>query len=105
MLMQLETDSVAARPKGRVTVTFADVNGKTVAIAASEEIGTGGKPPGHAAIRNFSSSASVPIGLAKQGQSTYVDPECTGSVNGFWNLDWNDVLNEFNIIISVVAAS
>ena len=59
MTVQLETDSTSAGPKGRVSAALKDADGKTLATATSDEIGTGGKPPGKSAIRNFSSEVRI----------------------------------------------
>jgi len=104
LTVELETDSASAGPKGRVSVTLKNAAGKTSATAASDEIGTGGKDGGHAAIRNFSSSVLVPAGVAGQTRSLYVDAECTGSINRILNVSVDDVLNAFKIGIAVAAA-
>lgn len=104
MVIQLETDSTTAGPKGKVKVTVRDANGNALATATSDEIGMGGKPPGGAVIKNFSSNASIPLPQAQKAQSLYVEAQCTGSSGGLWGIDLNDVLNAFKIVVAVVSA-
>lgn len=85
--VQLETDSVLAGPKGRLSIEVRDVAGKQVYRAVTDEIGIGGKPTGKAAIQNFSSTIMVPRPIASTANSMYLDAECTGSINRLFNID------------------
>lgn len=103
MTVQLETDSVLAGPKGRVTVTMRNGDGKALYIVTSDEIGIGGKPPGHAVIRNFSSKASVPIVISQAANSIYLDAQCTGSVTRLFNISLGNPDRGFDVFASGTA--
>lgn len=104
MAVQLETDSTSAGPKGRVLAVFKDSAGNELATATSSEIGTGGKPPGHSAIRNFTSQTTVPQQVASRIASIYLDAQCTGSIDRLWNVKLGTVKDAFNIGVMVAAA-
>jgi hypothetical protein len=46
LIMQLETDSTLAGPKGKATVTLKDAQGQVLATVSTDEVCLGGKPPG-----------------------------------------------------------
>jgi hypothetical protein len=83
---QLETDSTTAGPKGRIVATARDAAGRALAEGVSDEIGIGGKRPGKAAIRNFSSTAQIPVELAAKATSLTLQAQCTGRVSRLWNI-------------------
>jgi len=101
LTVQLETDSTSAGPKGYVTAALKDAAGRTLATAKSDAIGTGGKPPGGAAIRNFSSRVTIDPALASQVRSIYLDAQCAGSVTSLFNiLSGSDA---FRIIVTLAS--
>ena len=100
VIVQLETDSYLAGPKGRVTVTIKDTGGKSLTSISSDEIGMGGKPPGRAVIRNFSSTISIPTEIALQARSLYLDAQCTGSITRLFNISLEALAKPFNLIVS-----
>jgi hypothetical protein len=87
LVVELETDSTSAGPKGRLTATISDAAHNLLYRVTSDEIGIGGKLPGSAVIKNFSSSLSVPSTIAGLASFLYLDAECTGSVKNFFNVD------------------
>lgn len=89
--VQLETDSVFAGPKGRVTIAIRDARGQPAYTLTSDEIGIGGKPPGNVAIQNFSSSIDIPRSIAREAESLYLDAQCTGSINRLFNISVGDL--------------
>lgn len=86
LTVQLETDSTSAGPKGRVVSALKDASGKTIATASSGEIGTGGKSPGWAAIRNYTGHATSDPGTASRVTSIYLDAQCTWSLDRLFNI-------------------
>jgi Trypsin len=98
--LQLETDSILAGPKGRVQASIRDAKGQEIYRAVSDEIGMGGKPPGPAAIKNFSSTISVPLPVSAAAASLFLDAQCTGSVTGLFNLDPVNINHNFVVVAS-----
>jgi hypothetical protein len=102
--VQLETDSTRAGPKGLVNLYVKDAAGNVLASAQTAELATGGKPPGRAVIRNYSSHASVPVAVAAQAASLYLQAECTGSATALFGIDGGSANNAFNIAVNVLVA-
>lgn len=100
--VQLETDSTTAGPKGRVSVTMKDAVGRGLATATTDEIGIGGKPPGGAVIKNFSSTADIDQNIVTKTKSMYIDAQCTGSVGQLWGIDLGDAAKAFKIIVTAL---
>ena len=100
MTVELETDSISAGPKGRVTASVSDPAHNLLYRVTSDEIGIGGKPPGQAVIKNFSSTISVPVAISKAADSLYLDAECTGSINRFFNVDLVSISRSFAVFAS-----
>lgn len=98
--LQLETDSILAGPRGRVQASIRDVSGQEIYRAVSDEIGMGGKPPGGAAIRNFSSTISVPLPVSALAASLFLDAQCTGSMTQLFNLDPVNINRNFVVVAS-----
>ena len=84
--VELETDSISAGPKGRVVITVRDSQQKPIYVVTSDEVGTGGRV-NRVAIRDFSSTAMIPIPIAMKAQSLFLDALCTGHVDGLFNLN------------------
>jgi len=101
LTVELETDSTSAGPKGRVVAALRDANGKTIATASSDEIGTGGKVPGSAAIRIFTSQTTIDPAVATQVTSIYLDAQCTGSVDRIFNIKMDTVNDAFKIAVAI----
>lgn len=102
--IQLETDATNAGPKGKVTAVLKDCNGNAVANVTTDEIGTGGKTPGSAVIRNFTSQTKIDPKLAGKVCSMYLTSQCTGSIDRLWNVSMDTVNDAFEIIVTVAAA-
>lgn len=103
--MQLETDSTAAGPKGKLLVQVRNAGGQTIATADTSEIGMGGKPPGPAVKNNYSSSATIAPNIAQNAASLYVEAQCTGSVGALWGINLGDAAHAFQIIVTAIAAA
>lgn len=99
--MQLETDSTTAGPKGYVQVVLRDANGTQLADLRSEEIGTGGKLPGSAAIRTWSGTNSVSPALAGRVASIHVEANCTGSLFRIYDVTLDTVHDAVNIVKTI----
>jgi hypothetical protein len=99
--VQLETDSTSQGPKGRVSAALKSADGKTLATATTDEIGTGGKPPGQAAIRNFTSQVKIDPAISAQVKSIYLDAQCTGAVDRIWNVNLGTVQDAFKIVVAI----
>jgi Trypsin len=104
MTVQLETDSVLAGPRGRVTVVIRNAEGKSLYVVSSDEIGIGGKPPGNVVIRNFASAVTIPTLISKSANSLYLDAQCTGSVNRLFNIDLGNPGRGFDLFASGIAS-
>lgn len=100
MVVQLETDSVLAGPKGRVIASIRDAGGNLLYRATSDEIGIGGKPPGNVVIRNFSSTMSIPLGISSAANSISLDAECRGSITRLFNIDLGNITRSFDVVAS-----
>jgi hypothetical protein len=96
--IELETDSVLAGPKGRLSTVLRDNLGQLIYRATSDEVGIGGKPHGRAVIKNFSSTISIPQSIAAAASSMYLDAECTGSITRLFNIDLQDASSSFLVI-------
>jgi hypothetical protein len=103
MTIQLETDDTSAGPKGRVLAVLKDANGKTLAIVTSEEVGMGGKPPGPAMVRNFSSQVQIDPHIAVHVASIFLDAECTGKIDCLWNINMSTAQDMFKIAVAIAA--
>lgn len=100
MMVELETDSTLAGPKGRVTASISDEDHNLLYRVTSEEIGIGGKPPGQVVIKNFSSTIAIPLAISRAANSLYLDAECTGSINRLFNVDLVNVSRSFAVFAS-----
>ncbi len=100
MMVELETDSVLAGPKGRVTASISDAAHNLLYRVTSDEIGIGGKPPGQVVIKNFSSTISIPAAITAAAASLYLDAECTGSINRLFNVDLVTISRSFAVFAS-----
>lgn len=100
MMVELETDSVLAGPKGRVTASISDAAHNLLYRVTSDEIGIGGKPPGQVVIKNFNSTIAIPLGISRVANSLYLDAECTGSINRLFNVDVVSVSRSFAVFAS-----
>lgn len=84
--VELETDSISAGPKGRVVITLRDAQQKPIYMVTSDEVGTGGRT-NKAAIRDFNSTVTIPVPIAMRAESLFLDAQCTGHVDGLFNLN------------------
>ncbi|TDH18077.1 hypothetical protein EXU57_24460 [Segetibacter sp. 3557_3] len=100
--IQLETDAVDAGPKGKVTAIFYDSDGNAIANATTTEVETGGKLPGSAAIRNFSSQVTIAPQLAKKVCSITLAAQCTGSLFRAGNIPLGTVIDAFTIAVTLL---
>jgi len=99
-VVELETDSISAGPKGRVTTSISDAAHNLLYRVTSDEIGIGGKTPGNVVIKNFSSTISIPLAISGAANSLYLDAECTGSINRFFNVDLVNISRSFAVFAS-----
>jgi V8-like Glu-specific endopeptidase len=103
--VQLETDSVFAGPKGRITVTIRNSDGKTIYTVLSDEIGIGGKSfLGNVVIRNFGSTFYSPLSISQEANSLYLDAQCTGSINRLFNIDLSNPSKNFDLVASATSS-
>jgi len=100
MMVELETDSILAGPKGRVTASISDEDHNLLYRVTSDEIGIGGKPPGQVVIKNFSSTIAIPLAISRAANSLYLDAECTGSITRLFNVDLVNVSRSFAVFAS-----
>lgn len=98
---QLETDSVAAGPKGRITATIKDASGSILATVQSEEVGIGGKAPGKARVENFSSRIDVDPALAQRAASLFIEAQCTGSTDRLFGIRVGTLTDAFKLVLMV----
>jgi hypothetical protein len=105
IIINLETDSVEAGPKGIVTVQVKDAAGNILATATSGEVGRGGKKPGTFASSTFHSTTTIPIAQSRQAASLYITAQCTGSKDGLFGVNLEDLLHAFQIIVAVIGGS
>lgn len=97
--VELETDSIVAGPKGRVVITLRDAQQKAIYVITSDEVGTGGRQ-NKAAIRDFNSTVTIPVPIAMRTESLFLDAECTGHVDGLFNLNLQLAGKEFEAFSS-----
>jgi len=77
--LQLETDSMAAGPKGKIHIVISGATEQTVLWAQDTgEESIAGKKPGKARIVNLSKSFNVPVDAAQKATKVYVEAYCTG---------------------------
>ncbi|MGF6440104.1 hypothetical protein [Paraburkholderia youngii] len=105
MTVQLETDSTRAGPKGILSVTVKDSQGNALATLKSNEVGMGGKPPGHAVIRNFTANANVPMTVASKAASLDAAVQCTGSVTQLWGIDSGSAIHAVSVAVTAIGAT
>jgi hypothetical protein len=114
--VQLETDSVAAGPKGQLHIVFEQSTGinpadnkpilKPVYTVDTDELGIGGKRSGQASIVTRSASADVPLDVAKLVSHVSIDAECTGQSNAWFGfITDQDIQNAFKTAGEAAAAS
>jgi hypothetical protein len=84
--LQLETDSTAAGPKGKLSVEIRGDGGRVIARVESTEVGIGGKPPGHAVSRTYSASVQLREYVAKRAAQLTIHAACTGSVQRLYGI-------------------
>lgn len=99
--VQLETDSVAAGPKGKLTVYVIDADSHLRAVIESSDIGIGGKPPGPAVSRTYSSHVQLGSYLAKRAAKLTLHAVCTGIVKQLYGVG-NDPTNAFGLTVQHV---
>jgi hypothetical protein len=97
--VQLETDALHAGPKGQVSASLIDPRGRSLAVATTEIIGTGGKRPGKAAIRNFTSRVRIDTAIAHRVDSIYLQAGCKGSTFRVSNISLGTVNDAFKIFV------
>lgn len=101
--IQLETDSTKAGPKGRIMIKVRDANGRNIAEANTDEAGRGGKPPGNAAITTSGGHASIPPNIANRAASIYVEAQCTGSIDRWFNISAEDLAKGIKVIVTALS--
>jgi len=96
--IQLETNSSKAGPKGIVTLTVKDADGKVLATATSNEIGMGGKRASKAEYHKFNGTASMPIAAAQKAASIEAAARCTGSSQHFVGVDPGAIIHTITVM-------
>jgi len=81
--VQLESDSMNSGPKGNMTVSFNDSNGKNVVRVAVGEVGMGGKRQGNDRVEDFFGHTRIPVKLAHRIASVNVSVKLVGHGNGY----------------------
>jgi len=84
--IELETDSIAAGPKGRISVEILGDGGKLLVTVESSEIGIGGKPPGRAVSRNYSAHTQLRDYVAKRAAKLTIHAACTGTAQQLYGI-------------------
>jgi hypothetical protein len=84
--VELETDSTLAGPRGTVAIEVLGDGGKLLATIASSEVGIGGKPPGKAVSRRFSSQTAVRDLVAKRATALTIRASCTGTAQQLFGI-------------------
>ena len=105
LVMQLETDSTLAGPKGKATVVLKDARGQVLATASTDEVGIGGKLPGNSSIRNVSKTVDIEDKVAKNTASMGVSVQSTGFTNQIWGIDLGDAIHAFNVAVSAIGSA
>lgn len=98
----LETDDLVYGPKGTVTAILKDEDGKVLAEAKSKIIGTGGKLPGKAILREFSSIVFIDQTIAKKTSEIILVSECLGSETRIFNINQEDAQKMFDVVVSIL---
>jgi hypothetical protein len=96
--IELETDSTLAGPKGRVVIEVHGDGGRLLVTLESSEVGIGGKPPGHAVSRRFSSHASLTEVLARRARTLSIRAACTGAAPQLWGIG-GDPTHNFGLAV------
>jgi hypothetical protein len=86
MELELETDSVAAGPKGSMDVALHDANGAVLKSIKSAVSGIGGKTPGKSWIVDIPATINVDQQIANKVSSVAVSAMCNGAVDKWFNL-------------------
>jgi hypothetical protein len=81
MTIELETDSVAAGPKGTIVAHLKGTGGADLG-SATLSAALGGKKPGHSRIEDTSKVVMIPVATAQKVQSVTVEAHCTGKQGG-----------------------
>jgi len=80
VVLQLETGSVDAGPKGSATIEVHGAGGELLATIESAEVGIGGKPPGQAASQVYSAAVALRGVPARRAAALTIRVACTGVV-------------------------
>jgi hypothetical protein len=97
--IELEADSTLAGPKGRVTVSIRDADGKTIYTVTTDERGIGGKTGPQAAVTGYDlPTTAVPPKLAEEARSIVVEAQCAGSLSTpeYWLSHFKDLQKKYS---------
>lgn len=80
--LELETDSTAAGPKGRLSIDILGEGGKLLATVESTEVGIGGMEATYSGVSSFIYPSSIQLReyLAKRAVKLAIRAVCTGSI-------------------------
>jgi hypothetical protein len=103
IFMQLETDSVAAGPCGKIAADFLEEDGTVLATITTGEACRGGKPPGKAVRSDAHSNQphAIPVAVAKKVTKIVVRPTVTGIKKGLFGLTILGFLDPAKIEIKI----
>ncbi|MCM2358298.1 MAG: serine protease [Geobacteraceae bacterium] len=106
---QIETDSIASAPKGKMTVELHDKSGISLAtIKMGEDAKRGGKSCGKAdkcGITSFPLKVTVPVNVAKEVKSIGIHLEQTGNTFGPLNLPIGELSKSLSVKYQMQLAS
>lgn len=100
LTIQLETDANDAGPKGKLLVTIKDGQGKLLYTGTSSEVAMGGKPPGKAIHRDFSTTVALNPAVTATAKSLTVEAQCTGPYKQIWSIPLSAAVTAFKIILT-----
>jgi len=102
LTFQIETDSTASAPKGRMAARFLDASGATVkTIKMGKDAYRGGKPPGKAAKSTYRMKTSIPVADAQRVDSITVDVEQTGKYTRVFNIKADVLLKALELALQI----
>ena len=105
MKMQIETDSTASAPRGKMKVTLFDADGALVStVRMGKSAYRGGKPPGKAARTTFRFKAKIPKKHARRVETVKVKVARTGKYTRVFNIKLKDFIKILEDAVEVIVA-
>ena len=100
--VQLEADSKAAGPKGKMEVILRDAQDKQLAKIEVGEFGMGGSHKSHAGRKNFTGQVGVSSDIAERTARVSVTVEHTGSANQLLGVDAGDTIDPTIVVVETL---